>query len=102
MTLPEQCGKSIAVWGKGKLFDCLYEEIKNEVSVRYIIESRPSVSRYRNIPVIPVSKLPEEIKDVIVIPYFDLDLIRKKMATIKPGVKLTGLHELLRGSVSAL
>ena len=96
ITLPGDQGKRIAVWGRGKIFDCLYREIRDQVSVEYIIESRPAVNSYKGIPVISIHELPAYIREVIVIPYFDLDLIKRKVDKIKPGIRLVGIDQLLQ------
>lgn len=94
--IPDEWNSVIAVWGKGKIFDCLYHELEGKVSIKYIIESRPSVEKYKDISVISISELPEDIRNIIVIPYFDLDIIKTKVGKIRKDVHLWGIDELLQ------
>ncbi len=94
--IPNECNNSIAVWGKGKIFDCLFHEIESLVSVEYIVESRPRVQEYKGIPVISIDTLPKCITDIVVIPYFDIAIIRGKVQNLRPDIRLWGLNELFQ------
>lgn len=93
--IPKEWGDYIAVWGKGKIFDCFLSELKGQITVKYIIESSPSAKEYKGIPIIMIDELPDTIKNVVVIPYFDLLIISKRVKKIKPSVHLVGINELL-------
>ncbi len=92
--IPKGCGNRIAVWGKNKIFDSLLHEIEKLLSIEYIIESRPSMEEYKGYPIIRFCDLPQEIKDIIVIPYFDLDIIRAKAKKMRSDIRLWGINEL--------
>ena len=95
MRVPDGWGKRIAVWGKGRVCDCFLDEIEGQVDVAYIIESKPSGDEYRGIPIISIKELPEDIKNIVVVPYFDLTIIQSKVQRIRPYAKLWGIDELL-------
>ena len=54
-----------------------------------------SAKEYKGIPIIMIDELPDTIKNVVVIPYFDLLIISKRVKKIKPSVHLVGINELL-------
>lgn len=91
--IPDGWG-DIAVWGRGRILDYLLEELKGRVSIKRIIESRPTERQYKDIPIISISELPYDIKNVIVIPYFDLDIIETKAARLRDDIHLLGINEL--------
>lgn len=94
--IPSLWKSGLAVWGKGKIFDCLFHEIKDQVKIKYIIESRPSINKYGEIPIVSVGELPEDIKNIIVIPYFDLDIIKAKVRKVRSDIQLYGINELFQ------
>ena len=94
--IPDEWRGNIAVWGKGEIYDCFLNEIKGQVTVKYIIESRQSVEEYKGIPVIALKDLPEDIKNIVVIPYFDLEIIRTKIEKTRKDIRLWGINELLQ------
>lgn len=93
--IPKGWGNTIAVWGKGEIFDCLLLELQGKVCVKCIIESRPSLKEYKGIPVIPITQLPEDIRTIIVIPYFDIDIIRAKLERLHIYVNIIGIQTLI-------
>lgn len=94
LQLPIERDSRIAVWGKGEIFDCLLNELSDSLKVKFIIESRPSLKTYRDIPIISINELPESIKNVVVLPFFDLRIIGNKVKKIRPDVHLWGIDEL--------
>ena len=94
--IPDEWRGNIAVWGKGEIYDCFLNEIKGQVTVKYIIESRQSVEEYKGIPVIALKDLPEDIKNIVVIPYFDLEISRTKVEKTRKDIRLWGCNELLQ------
>lgn len=89
----EDIKKNLAVWGKGVLFDCLIRE--THLSVQCIIESRPCTEIYQNIPIISVDEIPQNIQNIIVIPYFDISIIKQKLKKLRPDIRVVGLNELI-------
>ena len=89
----EQKKEGLAVWGKGELFDCLMREV--QLSVKCIVETRPQMKAYRGIPIASIYELPQDIKNVIVIPYFDIPIIKRKIEKLRSDICVTGLDELL-------
>ena len=65
------------------------------MQAKYIIESFPTIETYHNIPIITFDKLPKNIKNIIVIPFFDMDIIEPKVHKLRPDVKLWGINELI-------
>lgn len=96
--IPDKWKDGIAVWGKGQIFDCFLNELTGWAEVKYIIESRPSIEAYKGIPIIPISKLPSDVSTIVVIPYFDLDIIRAKVQKMRPDIQLLGIDEFLKHS----
>lgn len=94
--IPKAWGTEIAVWGKNKIAECLINEIEDKVLIKYIIESRPSVEKYKERLVVSIDKLPHNIKTILVIPYYDLDIIKIKVKSIRPDILLCGINELFK------
>ncbi len=86
---------SAAVWGKGKIFDSFWKEIRDQAEVRYIIESKPSSNEYHGIPVISLRELPDDIKTIIVIPFCDLEIIKRKVKRMRTDINVIGMNELV-------
>ena len=94
--IPTEWGSGLAVWGRGKIFDCLLSEINDQVAIKYIIESRPTINEYKGIPIISIDELPRDVKNIIVIPYFDLAIIKAKIGRFRPDIHLYGINELMQ------
>lgn len=86
--------KGLAVWGKGKIFDCFMKELS--LPIQCIIETRPSLETYQGIPIVSVYDLPQDIQNVIVIPYFDVPIIKRKIEKLRPNICVIGLDELMK------
>lgn len=95
ISIPNEWGDGIAVWGRGRVFDCFLNELGDQRMVKYIIESRPSANMYMEIPIISINKLPSNIRNIIVIPYFDLDIIKAKVGKLRNDIRFWGIEELL-------
>ncbi len=93
ISIPETWEDGVAVWGKGDIFDCLIYELKENVQIKYIIESRPSSEEYKGIPIISINELPDDVRNIIVVPYFDLNIIKAKVKKLKLDIELWGLDE---------
>lgn len=91
--ITEKQKEGLAVWGKGEILECLMQE--TALSVRCIVETRPSMETYMGIPIVAVSELPQDIKNVIVIPYFDILIIKRKIGKLRPDICVAGLDELM-------
>lgn len=98
LCIPDIWKDGIAVWGKGQIFDCFLNELMGKVQVKYIIESRPSTEDYKGIPIISIAELPCDVRTIVVIPYFDLDIIKIKARKIRPDIQLLGIDECLKYS----
>lgn len=86
----------VAVWGKNDIFDLLIEEsdvLREHVAC--IVESRPQNLKYNDIPIVTIDKLSLNIKNIIVIPFFDIDVIALRVHKIRPDIKLWGIDELI-------
>lgn len=93
LQLAKEKRQNLAVWGKGMLLDCLIQEM--QLSIECIVETRPSLEAYRGIPIVSVYELPENIKNLIVIPFFDISFIRCKVLKLRADICVMGLDELL-------
>lgn len=91
--IPEERKKNLAVWGKGVMLDLILQEM--QLSIDCIIETRPSLETYKEIPIVSVYELPKNIKNLIVIPYFDILIIRRKVEKLRSDICVMGLDELL-------
>lgn len=89
--VPQEMKGSVASWGKGEILDVLLDELKGRVTVDYIVESKPSRSEYKGIPIITIDQVPKEIKNIIVIPYFDMEIIAARVKKIGQDIKLWGI-----------
>lgn len=89
--------EKVAFWGKGWLLDLLQEEFGDTMQVKCIIETYPTCEVYKGIPVFSVNEIPGEIDTVIVIPFCDIDIIKRKIIRRKPDVKrILGVDEIIR------
>lgn len=93
LQIAEEHKKGLAVWGKGKIFDCFMRELS--LPVQCIIETRPSLETYQGIPIVSVYDLSQDIQNVIVIPYFDIPQIKHKIEKLRPDICVMGLDELM-------
>ena len=80
----------------GRVFDLLLAELDGQqICAGYIVESRPNDTVYSGIPVIPLEQLPQTIKNIIVIPFFDIDIIVPRVKKLRPDVRLWGIDALI-------
>lgn len=85
--------KRIAIWGSGNLCKMLIKEGNGSVEIKYVIESKPSCSQFEHIPVISPDKVTDEVEAIVIIPVYDIDRIKQKMAK---DITLIGLDEMLK------
>lgn len=86
----------IAFWGKGWLLDLLQKEFGDELKVQCIIETYPTCKNYKGLSVYTVNEIPKEIDTVIVIPFCDIDIIRRKILRRRPDMKqILGVDEII-------
>ena len=87
--------KAIAIWGTGKICDFLIKKLDGICNVRCIIQSKPTSDKYRDIPVIMIEDLPDNIEEIIVIPFYDIEKLERKTKNCHYKVKLIGFDTLL-------
>lgn len=92
-------GKTISVWGTGKICDYLLEELKHRCTVECIIMSMPAYERYHEIPVLSIKDIPDTVEEIIIIPFYELDKITNTVKNAEKKVKLTGFDEILTSKV---
>lgn len=88
--------RTVAIWGKGKCCDLLINDLKargNEVVC--IIESNPLVEEYKELPVISIEDLPNNVDTIIIVPYYDSVEIKEKIKC-RPDVKVIGIDEFIK------
>lgn len=89
--------REIAFWGKGWLLDLLQKEFGDRMQIKCIIETYPTCEEYKGIPVYSVNEIPKEIDTVIVVPFCDIDIIRRKIMRRRPDIKrVLGVDEIIR------
>lgn len=93
LKITEKQKRGLAVWGKGEMLECLMQDAA--LSVKCIVETRPRMEAYQGIPIVSVYELPEDIQNVIVIPYFDISIIKHKLNKLRPDISVIGLDELM-------
>lgn len=93
LQITDEQKNGLAVWGKGEMLTCLMREA--QLSVTCIVETKPRMEMYQGIPVVSVYELPLDIRNVIVIPYFDVPIIRRKLEKLRPDICVVGLDELM-------
>lgn len=92
-------GKTISVWGTGKICDYILEELKHRCTVECIIMSMPAYERYHEIPVLSIKDIPDTVEEIIIIPFYELDKITNTVKNAEKKVKLTGFDEILTSKV---
>ncbi len=93
----EFCEREVAVWGKGWLLELLQKEFGEKMQVKCILETYPTSEAYRGIPVYSVNEIPEEIDTVIVIPFCDIEIIKRKIIRRRPDIKrIFGADEIIK------
>lgn len=87
----------LAFWGRGWLLDLLQNEFGSRMQVNCIIETYPTSEEYKGIPVYSVNEIPEEIDTVIVIPFCDIDIIKRRIVRRRPDIqRIVGVDEMIR------
>ena len=59
------------------------------------LQSKPTSDKYRDIPVIMIEDLPDNIEEIIVIPFYDIEKLERKTKNCHHKVKLIGFDTLL-------
>ncbi len=95
IVLPKEMTGDVAIWGKGELLNLLLEELNDKINAVCIIESRPRALEYEGIPIVTIDKLADNIKNIIVIPYFDIEIIGLRVKKMRPDIKLFGINEII-------
>lgn len=85
----------VAVWGKGAIFDAFVAETIGLLDVECIIESMPSVEVYQGFSVIDISELPDAVKNIIVIPTYDMCGIIRKVRKFNTDICVVGIDDLI-------
>ncbi len=86
---------SIAIWGKGKICDLLLNELQEITDIECILETYPSTYEYQGIPICGITELPDEVKNIVVIPFFDIERIEYQVRKWKEDIKLIGIDKLV-------
>lgn len=97
----------IAIWGKGKLTELFIREIYDDIDVKCIIETSPSVSEWGewNLPVVNIDCVTDNLDLIIVIPSYDIDricLYVKENLKSYSKLQLISLDELLNVCTESL
>lgn len=89
-------GNRVAIWGKGKYCSLLLNELGGgETEIECIIESKPSEKEYMNYPIVSIQDMPKEIDTIIVIPYYDIENIKRMVFSYRRNVRVIGINELV-------
>lgn len=87
----------VAFWGKGWLLDLMQKEFGDKLKVCCIIQTYPTCEEYKGIPVYSVNEIPSDIDTIVVIPFCDIDIIRRKILRRKPDIKrIVGVDEIIQ------
>lgn len=90
-------GARVAIWGKGRYCKLLMRELERQnIKVNCIIETQPLDKEFEGIPVVNVSNLYSDIDTIIVVPYYDIEKIRKQVYRYCQDVKVIGIDEYIR------
>lgn len=86
----------VAIWGKGKCCSLLINELRmNNIEIRCIVETYPLSREYEGLPVLRVEELKDEIDTVIVIPYYDMETISKKIISQHISANVMGIDQII-------
>lgn len=86
---------TLCIWGKGKLCDCLINELEGKAKVCAIIETMPCGKEYKGIPIIRYIDIPQDVSIIIIIPGYDLDRIKNMVDDDLIRNKLISIDELI-------
>lgn len=90
----------VSVWGTGKISELLINEIKREIKIFQIIKSYNSNGQklFEGIEVVGFDKecIYDRIDAIIVIPFYDIDIIRRKLELKGNNIRCVGIDELVR------
>ncbi len=92
--IEEEYKDSVAIWGSGPICDLLLNELQGETKIKNIIESIPTESMYKGIPVVSLDQVAEKVKLIIVIPFYDLEIIRDQIC-MRMDCRVLGIDEVL-------
>lgn len=70
---------SISVWGLGYIGEYVIDELKNYISIDNIVLTVPTTEMYHDIPIISVKEKEKIKKYILVIPGYDIELIKRKI-----------------------
>lgn len=89
-------GKRVAIWGSGKYCSLLLNEfVSSEIEIKCIIESNPLMKEYMNLPIVRIQDMPKEVDSVIVIPYYEIEDIKKMIFEYHKNIRVIGIDELV-------
>lgn len=84
--------QKISIWGKGDICKALIAELKGEIDICSIVESKPDTKLYEGIRITSVEEIPDEVQLIIVIPIYDYNRIRQKA---NEKIELIGIDKIL-------
>lgn len=90
-------GTKVAIWGKGRYCKLLMKELEQQnIQVNCIIETQPLDKEFEGIPVVNIENLYSDTDTIIVVPYYDMENIRKQVYRYCKDVKVIGIDEYIR------
>lgn len=94
--------KCIAIWGRGNLCKLLLNEIKGQIEIKYIIESKDGADEYyENIPVVSSFVEIDEVQGIVVIPAYDMNMIQERLGASKKRT-LIGIDTVLKSLLAKI
>lgn len=69
----------VSIWGRGKISKLLFEELNEDVIIQEIVESKPTLDKYCDIPIVNAEQISKETQLIIVIPEYDMDRIYRRV-----------------------
>lgn len=89
--------RKIAFWGKGWLLDLMQAEFGDRLQIQCIIETHSSSEEYKGIPIYSVDEIPAGINTVIVIPFCDIEIIKRKINRRRADImEIVGVNEIIK------
>lgn len=86
----------VAIWGRGDLCKLLLNDIREDIEVKYIIESKEGdYDYYEGIPVVSSLNVMDEVQVIVVIPAYDINMIQKRIA-VSGKSRLIGIDRLIK------
>lgn len=88
--------KAVAIWGIGEIASIIMGVLDNTIKVKCFVQSRKNKVEFLGMPVYGAYELPKDVDTILVVPGYDIDIIKRKMKFYNRTVNFITIDELLQ------